>query len=139
MSFDHPIVIVPGAWQTPVAWEGFAAQLREELATTVEYVQMPTVGGLEGPPLTASLADDVAAVQAVLTRLQEQEGAKTPLVLCHSSGGVVSSNAVKGFVVAGIIYLSAFIIPSGNSLLGMLGGQPLPWMVLEVCSPLPAP
>lgn len=39
----------------------------------------------------------------------------------------------KGGVIR-CIFLSAFILPKGQNVLGMLGGQPLPWMVIEVSS-----
>lgn len=121
------IVIVPAAWQTPVVWDSFSRKLNDAGYPT-EYVAMPTVGGTETP--LAGLADDVAAVQAALTKLAGD--GKKAMLLGHSSGGLVSSNAVVGFDVAGIIYLSAFMIPSGKSLLDMLGGQPLPWMDVQV-------
>lgn len=91
---------------------------------------MKTVGGTELP--LAGLEDDVAEVKAVLARLQGE--GKKALLLCHSSGGLVGSNSVEGFDVAGVIYMSAFLIPKGKSLLEMLGGNPLPWMVIQVSS-----
>jgi len=66
------------------------------------------------------------------------------VLLCHSYGGVVGSCAVEGLDLASrqkankkggvimVIYLSAFMIPKGKSLLEMLGGQPLPWMDVQV-------
>lgn len=62
----------------------------------------------------------------------------------QSLGGVVGSCASQGFGfkqraserkkggILEIIYLSAFALPKGKSLLDMLGGQPLPWMRIEV-------
>ncbi|KAI5457672.1 alpha/beta-hydrolase [Mariannaea sp. PMI_226] len=120
------IVIVPGSWQKPIAWDGFQEKLNQAGYPT-EYVPLKTVGGTELP--LAGLAEDVAEVQAVLTKLSN-EGKKVVL-LCHSSGGVVGSNSVPGFDVTGIIYLSAFMIPKGKSLMDMLGGQPLPWMDIQ--------
>lgn len=35
------------------------------------------------------------------------------------------------------IFLAAFVLPKGQNVLGMLGGQPLPWMVIEVSIPVP--
>jgi alpha-beta hydrolase superfamily lysophospholipase len=92
---------------------------------------MKTVGGTELP--LAGLKDDVAEVMAVLERLNKE--GKKPLLLCHSSGGLVGSNAVSGYDVTGLIYLAAFLIPKGNSLLAMLGGNPLPWMIVQVGFP----
>lgn len=126
-----PIVIVPGAWQKPEAWKTFIALLNAAGYTT-ELVSLPSVGGT-GTALPG-LAEDIEAVQAVLAKLA-QRGTE-PLLLCHSSGALPGSNAVCGFDVAGIIYLSGFLIPQGRSMLDVLGGQPLSWMKLEVC-PLP--
>ncbi|KAK8040775.1 hypothetical protein PG994_013782 [Apiospora phragmitis] len=121
------IVIVPGAWQKPVAWNGFVQQLQAAGYEAI-HVALPTVGGTVLP--LAGLADDVAAVRTVLQKLA-REGKKA-LVLGHSSGGLVGSNAIaeQGNVV-GMIYLSAFMIPSGKALLDMLGGNPLPWMDIQ--------
>ncbi|KAK8100061.1 uncharacterized protein PG998_008550 [Apiospora kogelbergensis] len=121
------IVIVPGSWQKPVGWNGFVQQLQGAGYEAI-HVSMPTVGGTELP--LAGLAEDVAAVQAVLQKLAGE--GKKALVLGHSSGGLVGSNAIAGQDnVVGIIYLSAFMIPSGKALLDMLGGNPLPWMDIQ--------
>jgi hypothetical protein len=59
---DKPtIVIVPGAWQKPAAFEPFLETLRETGYEAI-HVPQPTVGGTELP--LAGLADDIAAVQA---------------------------------------------------------------------------
>ncbi|KAI1865036.1 uncharacterized protein JN550_008582 [Neoarthrinium moseri] len=118
--------IIPSAWLKATAWNGFRHKL-DEAGYASELVALPTVGGREAP--LAQLADDIATVQAVLARLKH-EGRRI-LILCHSSGGLVASNAVVGFNVLGIIFLSAFMIPSGKALLDMLGGNPLPWMKVE--------
>lgn len=125
------IVIVPGSWQKPVAWDGFVERLQKAGYEAI-HVALPTVGGTVTP--LASLAEDVAAVRAVLGSLAEQ--GKKALVLCHSSGGLVGSNAVpESSNVVGLLFLSAFMIPKGNAILDMLGGQPLPWMDIQACAP----
>ncbi|KAH9908439.1 alpha/beta-hydrolase [Xylariomycetidae sp. FL2044] len=126
MSTKPTIVLVPGAWQKPRAWNTLLAKLQDAGYAT-ELAVLPTVGGTELP--LAGLAEDVAVVQSILNKLKA-EGKKS-LLLCHSSGGVVGSNSVKGFDVEGIIYMAAFMIQSGKSLLDMLGGQPLPWMNVQ--------
>ncbi|KAI0147040.1 alpha/beta-hydrolase [Xylariaceae sp. FL1272] len=126
MSTKPTIVIIPGAWQKPVAFDGILKKLADA-GYDAEHVAMPTVGGTETP--LAGLSDDVAAVQSLLRKLNDQ--GKKPLIIGHSSGGVVGSNSIAGFDVAGFIFLSAFMIPRGKSLLDMLGGQPLPWMDIQ--------
>ena len=136
MSGKPTIVIVPGAWQTPPTWDILLSKLKEAGYET-EYVKLPTVGGTDTP--LAGLADDVSAVRIVLDKLKEQ--GKRSILLSHSSGGLVSSNAIEGYTGVGIIFLTAFIIPKGKALLDLLGGQPLPWMNVQVkfSFPLPIP
>ncbi|KAK8035600.1 hypothetical protein PG993_010595 [Apiospora rasikravindrae] len=121
------VVIVPGSWQKPVAFEGLVQRLQTAGFEAI-HVPLPTVGGTDLP--LAGLAEDVAAVQAVLQKLAGE--GKKALVVGHSSGGLVGSNAVAGQDnVVGLIYLSAFMIPKGKALLDMLGGNPLPWMDIQ--------
>ncbi|TLD10677.1 hypothetical protein PgNI_06669 [Pyricularia grisea] len=128
MSNNTTIVIVPGAWHTRVAWDRFIETL-EAASYNVIYVPLPTVGGTELP--LKSLEDDVAAVRDVLARLAKEN--RDALLLCHSAGGLVASNAVEGVEnVAGVVYVTAFMVPRGSSLLDMIGGRPFDWMeVLE--------
>ncbi|TLD19279.1 hypothetical protein PspLS_09924 [Pyricularia sp. CBS 133598] len=128
MSTKPTIVIIPGAWQKRVAWNRFIREL-EAAGWKVTFVSLPTVGGTELP--LKSLEDDVAAVRGVLARLAEEN--HDALLLCHSAGGLVASNSVEGVGnVAGVIYVTAFMVPRGRSLLDMQGGRPFDWMeVLE--------
>ncbi|KAL2193720.1 Alpha/beta hydrolase fold-1 [Corynascus similis CBS 632.67] len=132
------IVIAPGAWQLPTAWDEFRSVLARA-GYESHHVALPSVGGTE-LPLTG-LAEDVAAVRTVIAPLADR--GDDIVLLCHSSGGVVGSNAIEGYDIAArkaegkiggvirIVYLSAFMLPKGKSLLDMLGGVPLPWMVVE--------
>ncbi|GJC83568.1 hypothetical protein ColLi_06406 [Colletotrichum liriopes] len=132
------ILIVPGAWQLPAAFQPFATELASaDFSTSV--VSLPTVGGTTTP--LATLSDDVAAVRTELDKLVSN--GKEVVIYSHSYGGVVASNAVEGYDVAtrsaagaaggvvSIVYASAFMLPKGSSLLDLLGGQPLPWMIVE--------
>lgn len=136
------IVIVPGAWQRVAAFGPFADRLRHA-GYPVECVAVPSTGDT-GPPPLAGLPEDVAAVRAALRPLVEDEG-RDVVVLAHSAGGVSGSAAVRGLDaatrraaglpggVARVVYMAAFMIPRGKSIMGMLGGQPLPWMIVQVC------
>ncbi len=133
------IVIVPGSWQLPLVWDEFRALLARAQYQSY-HVNLPSVGGTT-LPLTG-LAEDVAAVQLAVQGFADC--GDEIILLCHSSGGVVGSNAVEGYDIATrraagkkggvirVVYLSAFMLPAGQSLLGMLGGVPLPWMVVSV-------
>lgn len=138
------ILIVPGAWQLPSAFQPFATELAGS-DFNASIVALPTVGGTTTP--LASLSDDVAAVRTELDKLVAD--GKEVVIYSHSYGGVVASNAVEGYDVAtrsaagasggvvSIVYASAFMLPKGSSLLDLLGGEPLPWMIVEVCNPVP--
>ncbi|KAB5535185.1 hypothetical protein GE09DRAFT_1227177 [Coniochaeta sp. 2T2.1] len=104
-------------------------------------ISRPSVGGTTVP--LAGLAEDVAAVLDVLTLLVEQ--GEEIVVLCHSSGGVVASNAVEGFEVtirktAGeiggvmrLVFLSSFVVPKGKGLWDLYsGGSPTSWTKFEL-------
>lgn len=133
------IIIVPGAWQLPPAFANIVKLLQETGYPTV-HVPLPTVGGTELP--LAGLSDDVDAVRKVLVPIVEE--GKEVVVIGHSAGGISMSGAVEGYDagsrkaagknggVVRCIFMTAFVLPKGQSLLGMLGGQPLPWMVVEV-------
>ncbi|KAH8788139.1 Alpha/beta hydrolase fold-1 [Diaporthe sp. PMI_573] len=132
------IIIVPGAWQKPSAFANIVKLLQDAGYPTV-HVPLPTVGGTELP--LAGLSDDVNAVRKVLIPIVED--GKEVVVIGHSAGGISMSGAVEGYDTASrkaagkaggvvrCIFMTAFVLPKGQSLLGMLGGQPLPWMVVE--------
>ncbi|CZR53874.1 uncharacterized protein PAC_03756 [Phialocephala subalpina] len=139
MPIQNPtFVIVPGAWQPALAFEAFAEQLRG-LDYPSQVVSLPSVGGA-GTPLPG-LEDDVKAVSDVVMKFADE--ARDVVLLCHSYGGIVGSCATEGLDVAtrkvagksgGLIltvYMSAFMVPKGKSVLEMLGGQPLPWMDVQ--------
>lgn len=142
MAASKPtIVIVPGAWQLATTYEPFAALLRKS-GFDSQVVALPSTGGTKLP--LAGLPEDIAAIRAVLTPLVD--AGKAVVLLTHSAGGVSGSAALKGLDVrtreaAGLgaggvvrlIFMTAFMVPKGSSLMDMLGGQPLPWMVVEVC------
>ena len=68
-------------------------------------------------PLT-SLADDVAAVDRVLAR---QDGAA--LLVGHSYGGVVITEAGDAANVAGLVYVAAFVPDAGESVESLIESE----------------
>lgn len=105
------IVLVHGAWADGSGWRQIYDILRAR-GYNVSVVQNPLT----------SLADDVAAVDRVLAR---QEGAT--LLVGHSYGGVVITEAGDAPNVAGLVYVAAFVPDQGESVATLIeGGEPPP-------------
>lgn len=133
MASKPTIVIVPGAWQTTGVYQHLA-DLLKQAGYAPQIIKLPSTGGTD-LPLTG-LTEDIAAIQAVIKPLVE--AGKDIVVVAHSAGGVSGGGAVIGLDVktrkaAGqsggvskVIYLAAFLITKGTSLLDLLGGRPLP-------------
>ena len=102
------VVIVHGAFADGSGWRRVAEILGKD-GYTVSVVQ---------EPLT-SLADDVAATKRVLDL---QQG--PTLLVGHSYGGVVITEAGNEPNVAGLAYIAAFIPDKGESALGLLSQMP---------------
>src|SRR3984957_11804265 len=102
------VVLVHGACADGAGWQRVADILGKD-GYTVSVVQ---------EPLT-SLADDVAATQRVL---ELQQGAT--LLVGHSYGGVVITEAANATNVAGLVYIAAFIPDQGESALSLLAQKP---------------
>ena len=102
------VVLVHGAFADGSGWRRVVEILGKD-GYTVSVVQ---------EPLT-SLADDVAATKRVL---ELQQG---PVVLVgHSYGGVVITEAGNAPNVAGLVYIAAFIPDNGESAVGLLSQAP---------------
>ena len=102
------VVLVHGAFADGSGWRRVADILGKD-GYTVSVVQQPLT----------SLADDVAATRRVL---ELQQG---PTILVgHSYGGVVITEAGNAPNVVGLVYIAAFIPDSGQSALDLLGQAP---------------
>jgi pimeloyl-ACP methyl ester carboxylesterase len=102
------VVLVHGAFADGSGWRDVADILVKD-GYTVSVVQ---------EPLT-SLADDVAATKRVL---EQQQG---PTVLVgHSYGGVVITEAGNAPNVVGLVYIAAFIPDQGESAVALLSQAP---------------
>jgi pimeloyl-ACP methyl ester carboxylesterase len=102
------IVIVHGAFADGSGWRRVADILAKD-GYAVSVVQ---------EPLT-SLADDVAATRRVLDL---QQG--PTLLVGHSYGGVVITEAGNAPNVAGLVYIAAFIPDQGESAVSLLSQAP---------------
>lgn len=105
------IVLVHGAWADGAGWQR-VHDILQGRGYRVSVVQNPL----------SSLADDVAAVDRVLAR---QDG--PALLVGHSYGGAVITEAGDAPNVAGLVYVAAFAPDAGESV-GKLteGGSPPP-------------
>lgn len=93
------IVLVHGAWADGSGWEGVYRSLRKS-GFPVSVVQHPTI----------SLTDDVQATKRVLAT---QNG---PVILVgHSYGGAVITEAGNDPRVVGLVYIAAWIPDKGES------------------------
>jgi pimeloyl-ACP methyl ester carboxylesterase len=102
------VVLVHGAFADGSGWQRVADILGKD-GYKVSVVQ---------EPLT-SLADDVAATKRVLDL---QQG--PTLLVGHSYGGVIITEAGNAPNVVGLVYIAAFIPDNGESALGLLSTAP---------------
>ena len=95
----------------------------------------PALPSVNPNPPTMDLCDDAKAIQVELCRLIEDDG-RVVIVLMHSYGGVVGTEAVhrrfakeyresKGLAggVTYLFYMSAFIVKLDSTVLAALGGE----------------
>jgi pimeloyl-ACP methyl ester carboxylesterase len=102
------IVLVHGGFVDGAGWEGVYNSLKKD-GYNVSVVQNPTT----------SLADDVAATRLAIAQLQE------PIVLVgHSYGGAVITEAGTDPKVAGLVYITAFAPDQGESVASLIKNPP---------------
>lgn len=102
------IVLVHGGFVDGSGWEGVYRILKKD-GYTVSVVQNPTL----------SLAGDVAATKSIL---EVQEG---PVILVgHSYGGAVITEAGNDAKVAGLVYIAAFAPDKGESVAKLIKDPP---------------
>lgn len=102
------VVLVHGGFVDGSGWEGVYKALKKD-GYAVAIVQNPTT----------SLADDVAATRRTLAA---QNG---PVILVgHSYGGVVITEACTDPKVAGLVYVAAFAPDEGESVSTLIKDPP---------------
>jgi pimeloyl-ACP methyl ester carboxylesterase len=104
------IVLVHGAWADGSSWSK-VIPLLDAKGFHVVAVQLPLT----------SLADDVAAVKRALAR---EDG--PVLLVAHSYGGVVITEAGNDPKVAGLVYVSAIAPQEGQSAFDLANMYPTP-------------
>ena len=108
------VVLVHGGWVDGSGWSHVYQGLRKD-GYNVSIVQIPTI----------SLADDVAATKLVISQLSG------PVILVgHSYGGVVISEAGTDPKVKALVYIAAFAPDQGESVQSLIAkpvpGAPVP-------------
>jgi len=107
---QHTFVLIHGAWQNGLAWDGVAAVLREK----GHHVEAPTLPGASAGDIQAGIAfsDYVDAVVAVLRR-QPREA----IVVAHSSAGMLLQAAAPRAhdAIAQAVFCNAFIVGRGQT------------------------
>src|SRR5882762_8900803 len=107
-STEKAIVLVHGGFVDGSGWEEVYKILKKD-GYTVSVVQNPTI----------SLADDVAVTKRVLATHDD------PAILVgHSYGGAVITEAGNDPKVAGLVYIAAFALDDGESVSSLIKDPP---------------
>src|SRR5258705_5245982 len=113
------IVLVHGGFVDGSGWEGVYRILKKD-GYNVSIVQNPTI----------SLADDVAVTKRVLATHSR------PVILVgHSYGGAVITEAGNDPKVAGLVYITAFALDNGESVSSLIKNPPPRAPVLPILPP----
>ncbi|MFZ0421975.1 MAG: alpha/beta hydrolase [Xanthobacteraceae bacterium] len=108
LSSSPSVVLVHGGFVDGAGWEGVYNVLKKD-GYDVSIVQNPTT----------SLADDVAATKLVIAQTLG------PVVLVgHSYGGAVITEAGTDPKVAGLVYITAFALDKGESVETLIKNAP---------------
>jgi pimeloyl-ACP methyl ester carboxylesterase len=113
------VIFVPGAWHSPDCFHKVITLLSAKGFTT-RKVDLPSVG--RSPPVS-SLEPDAEAIRTAA--LAEMQNGHDVTVVCHSYGGIPTSQALKGLDkpqnagegrVSAIVYIAAYLLPENVTL-----------------------
>jgi alpha-beta hydrolase superfamily lysophospholipase len=126
------IVIVPGAYHQPLHYATFIKLLLQN--GFVDVVASRLVSAVLDPPEDA-FADDVKLLRTEITH--RLDTGQNLVILAHSYGGVVATEALVGMSgaqekVKGIIFLSALVPETGESVATCVPGGLADWVKIEV-------
>lgn len=122
--FVHGACVKDGAW-----WWHATAELLAERGVASVAPALPSCGEASSAPDAAGpgLADDVAAVRAVLTA-----GEEPTVVVAHSYGGIVTAEAAAGVdSVRHLLLVSSYLPEVGQSLSSFGGEEPAPFLEVD--------
>ena len=113
-------LLVPGSWHGAWAYDDVAPRLTGA-GVKVTVIDLPSNDGAAG------LADDAAAIRSALDEIGEPT-----VVVGHSYGGIAVSEGAAGAPQAvGLVYLAAFMLDVGESLLDAMQHQLPDWISLD--------
>jgi len=133
------ILLVPGAWITPAAYQPFLQALHDE-GYDARCASYPSLDPKD--PTNLDVQADTEAIAAVLRPIVEEEEKEVLLVL-HSYAGMPGAAAAVGLSrsqrakegkaggVVGLSFIGAFVVPEGLSCAGLQGGNLPPWILLD--------
>ena len=134
---DMPtVLLVQGSFQIPEVYDKLVRGLVAQGYPTI-HPELPSCSNTDSADFPQlSLVDDALAIRTELTRLIEHEG-KTVVVVMHSYGGLVGSEAITEEVSyakrqdrglpGGVVHLflyAAFLLSEGQSVLSAFGESP---------------
>ncbi|KAL4965978.1 alpha/beta hydrolase [Aspergillus stella-maris] len=132
----NPIfVFIPGAWHTADTFDELRSLMAEQ-GLDSEAIATPSVGA--SPPVKG-LHADIEYTKPILQGVVEN--GRQVVVVTHSYGGIVGASAVEGLGytqrtkaglsggVVMVVWMSSFVAKKGQSVLDLLGGNWLPWML----------
>lgn len=141
INYKITFVIVPGAWHPSSPYGDFASQL-QEAGYGVVVATYPSC--LSQNPISR-LANEIRKWCGSSVFLIEEES-KELVLLCHSYGGIPGGVAAFGHSrkerlqegqktgVTGLVYMPAFVVPEGMTLLTFLGGIHAPYLIPDTAS-----
>ncbi|KAI1172534.1 Alpha/beta hydrolase fold-1 [Nemania sp. FL0916] len=127
MSEKKPVIVLcPGAW-CDIGYFRLTTEILTKAGFTCLAVPLPSVGSelrpKDSPPITQGLQTDANAVRDVI--IPQLDLGNDVVVVCHSYGGVVTSEAVKDLdrasrgtdtgAVIHLVYVAAIILDVGNT------------------------
>lgn len=113
------ILFVHGAWHGSWCWDGVREQLRADGWTT-RVLELPSVVRSDE---RSGLHDDARVVQQTIDDIDQPV-----VVVAHSYGGMPATQGVaESPNVVHIVYLAAFMLDVGQSVLDAVGGHVPPW------------
>lgn len=131
MTEKPTILLIPGAWHQGSAFEPVAHILRAQ-EYQAETITLPSAGG----PTSTTAYDDAEHIRKTYLNDLVAQG-KEIIIVMHSYGGIPGTECVKGLArrdlaaqgknggVVSLIYLSAFLVPAGESSTGTVTMKPL--------------
>lgn len=100
--------------------------LRAPLEALGHVMAAPTLPGMDGDPAAIR---EVSLARWAEFVVEEARGLVTPVILCgHSRAGIVIAEAAElaPEIFATTVYIAAFVVPSGKTLMQQIDEHPLP-------------